>query len=184
MTELKLRLYDNDKDFEAIRNWVIDERTHAMWCANLFNYPLDKNNVAEVLAFAYEKYGDRPFILTTADGELACFLCFSLKKENKEVMLKFIVVNPEFRGKGIAQEMLKTVREYIFTNTEAELVQLMVFPENIRAKKCYEKAGFTERSLTENAFNYKDESWGRCNMIFRKTASDVEADPVERKNKK
>lgn len=29
----------------------------------------------------------------------------------------------------------------------------------------YEKVGFKERTLTENAFSFKDESWGRCNMI-------------------
>ena len=44
-------------------------------------------------------------------------------------------------------------------------VHLNVFPENPSAKKCYEKAGFKERTLAENAFSFKDESWGRCNMI-------------------
>ena len=39
------------------------------------------------------------------------------------------------------------------------------FPENPGAKKCYEKVGFKERTLTENAFSFKDEFWGRCNMI-------------------
>ena len=83
-------------------------------------------------------------------------------------MLKFVIVNPEYRGKGIANEMIKLVVEYAFGKAGAELVQLYVFPENTRAKKCYEKAGFVERNLTENAFTYKDESWGRCNMIIRK----------------
>ena len=83
-------------------------------------------------------------------------------------MLKFVIVNPEYRGKGIANEMLKLVVEYAFGKAGAELVQLNVFSENIRAKKCYEKAGFVERNLTENAFTYKDESWGRCNMIIIK----------------
>ena len=35
-----------------------------------------------------------------------------------------------------------------------------------RAKKCYEKVEFKERTLTENAFRFKDESWGRCNMVI------------------
>lgn len=39
------------------------------------------------------------------------------------------------------------------------------FPENPGAKKCYEKVGFKERTLTENAFSFKDEFLGRCNMI-------------------
>jgi hypothetical protein len=32
--------------------------------------------------------------------------------------------------------------------------------------RCYEKAGFVERKLTPDAFAYKDETWGRCNMVF------------------
>ena len=36
------------------------------------------------------------------------------------------------------------------------------------AKKCYEKVGFKERTLTENAFRFKDESWGRCNMVIKR----------------
>ena len=44
-------------------------------------------------------------------------------------------------------------------------VHLNVFPENPSSKKCYEKVGFKERTLTENVFSFKDESWGRCNMI-------------------
>lgn len=36
------------------------------------------------------------------------------------------------------------------------------------AKKCYQKVGLKERTLTENAFCFKDESWGRCNMFITK----------------
>lgn len=55
--------------------------------------------------------------------------------------------------------------KYAFEIAKADAVHLNVFPENPSAKKCYEKAGFKERTLTENAFSFKDESWGRCNMI-------------------
>ena len=164
---MELRKYDPERDFEIIKNWIDDERTHAMWCANLFEYPLNRENVTEVLLLAAEKYGDVPFIAMEA-GKEAGFFCYHTNQSTKEGMLKFIIVNPEYRGKGIANEMLKSVIEYAFEKAGAELVQLNVFPENIRAKKCYEKAGFVERNLTENAFTYKDESWGRCNMIIRK----------------
>ena len=30
----------------------------------------------------------------------------------------------------------------------------------------YEKVGFKERTLTENAFCFKDELWGKCNMVI------------------
>ena len=88
--------------------------------------------------------------------------------ETKEVMVKFVVVNPECRGKGIAGEMINLVKEYAFNEAGAEALHLNVFPENPRAKRCYEKAGFVERNLTENAFEYEGEFWGRLNMIIHK----------------
>ena len=45
---------------------------------------------------------------------------------------------------------------------------LNVFPENTRAKKCYESIGFVERHTDLNAFSFKHESWGRCNMIIKR----------------
>ena len=141
-----------------------------MWCANLFEYPLRRENVTKVLVQAAKKYGDVPYIATEDDREVG-FFCYHTDMTTTEGMLKFVIVNPEYRGKGIANEMLNAITEYAFGKAGAKLIQLNVFPENIRAKKCYERAGFIERSLTENAFAYKDESWGRCNMIIKKNYS-------------
>lgn len=70
----------------------------------------------------------------------------------------FLVVNISFNSSNL-------FIKYAFEIAKADAVHLNVFPENPSAKKCYEKAGFKERTLTENAFSFKDESWGRCNMI-------------------
>lgn len=156
-----------ENDFEIIKNWINDERTHAMWCANHFSFPLEKENFSSVLSYVADKFGDTPYLAMTGEESAAGFFCYSLNEETKEGMLKFVVINPELRGKGAAGEMLKAICGHAFENG-AQLVQLNVFPENIRAKKCYLKAGFITRSITENAFSYKDESWGRCNMILRK----------------
>ena len=162
---MKLREYLPSKDFDIIKNWIDDERTHAMWCACRFEYPLEKENFEEVLKDMHSKWGDTPFVASLDDGNTVGFFCYSLNNETKEGMLKFVVVNPSLRGKGVAMEMLDLASQYAFEETGAKALHLNVFSENIRAKKCYQKAGFTERSVTENAFSYKDESWGRCNMI-------------------
>ena len=83
-------------------------------------------------------------------------------------MLKFVMINPEHRGKGYGKEMLKLAVKYAFDITKADAVQLNVFPENTRAKRCYEAIGFREKKTDRNAFMFKDESWSRCNMILTK----------------
>ncbi len=168
---MRLRRYVNESDFDLIKNWIFEERAHAMWCANHFEFPLDKDDFEEELLVGASKYGDVPFIAETDDGKAAGFFCYSLNRETNEGMLKYVVVNPVYRGKGAAQEMLRLAADHAFLDTGADAVQLNVYPENERAKKCYLKAGFVERQTTENAFSFKKESWSRCNMVLRKLPS-------------
>ena len=161
---MRIRPYQN-KDFDIISQWITDERSHALWCANLMPYPLEKNSFDALLQEAEERFGDSPFVATTNDGQVVGFFCFSVNLHTNEGMLKFVVIDNTMRNKGYGCEMLKLAIKYAFEIAKADAVHLNVFPENPGAKKCYEKLGFKERTLTENAFSFKDESWGRCNMI-------------------
>ncbi|MCR5807862.1 MAG: GNAT family N-acetyltransferase [Oscillospiraceae bacterium] len=166
---MRLRPYIHRHDFEKIQNWITDERTHAMWCANHIKFPLEKEDFEQTLDRMYGLYGDLPFIAVTDEGKAVGFICCSVNYETNEAMLAFVLVSPEERGKGTAVEMLRLASRYCFEILGADAVQLNVFDANIRARKCYEKAGFTERRLEKDAFAYKDELWGRCNMVLSKT---------------
>lgn len=161
---MRIRPYQN-KDFDIISQWITDERSHALWCANLMPYPLEKNSFDALLQEVEERFGDSPFVATTNDGQVVGFFCFSVNLHTNEGMLKFVVIDNTMRNKGYGCEMLKLAIKYAFEIAKADAVHLNVFPENPGAKKCYENVGFKERTLTENAFSFKDESWGRCNMI-------------------
>ena len=165
---MQLRKFVFQTDFDKIKEWIGDERMHAMWCANLIQYPLNQGNMEQVLSYAADTFGDVPFVATTDDGEVVGFFSYSLNEDKKEGMLKFVMVDPACRGKGVACEMLRLAVLHAFENPLADAISLNVFSENIRAKKCYEKVGFEERNTTPNAFIFQNESWGRCNMILRK----------------
>ena len=180
---MKLRAFDIDKDFDVIKNWITDERTHAFWCANHTNFPLEREDFSLLLKEIDEMFGDAPYVATTDDGEVVGFFCIGgVNKETKETMLKFVMVDGSKRGQGIGKEMLKLVVNHIFETTDAEIVQLNVFPQNPIARKCYEGVGFVERKLTPGAFTYKDEAWDRCNMIIRKDGIKIrEGEPKDKK---
>ena len=161
---MKLRTFDPDKDFEKIKSWISDERSHAMWCAGRFQYPLDKKNLLSVLSKMEQKTGDEPLIAATDDDKAVGFLCYSLNPDIKEGKLKFVIVDPQYRGKGIAVEMLHLVISRAFEDEKTKRIALTVFSENPAAKKCYEKAGFSESP----DFMYKEETWGRCNMVIER----------------
>lgn len=166
---MRIRPYIESKDFDEITKWITEERAHALWCANLIHFPIEKDNFVKVMQEAAERFGDSPYVATSDDGELIGFFCYSVNLANNEGMLKFVMNNPQYRGKGYGKEMLRLAVKYAFEITNAQAVQLNVFPENEIAKKCYEAVGFTERKTDLNAFAYKDESWGRCNMVIRRS---------------
>lgn len=162
---MRIRPYLN-KDFDVIAGWITDERSHALWCANLIPYPLEKKSFDDLLQQFEERFGDSPFVATTDDGRVVGFFCFSVNLNTNEGMLKFVVVDDTMRNKGCGYEMLKLAVKYAFEIAKADAVQLNVFSENPGAMKCYQKVGFKERTLTENAFHFKEEAWGRCNMFI------------------
>ena len=165
---MRLRPYITRHDFDAIKNWVTDERTHAMWSAKHAPFPLEKNAIDEFLAAMYTKHGDCPFVATTDDGSTVGFLCCGINTESNEAMLAFVLIDPAQRGRGYGKEMIQLAAKYCFEILKADTVQLNVFTANERAHKCYESAGFTERRTEENAFAFGEEIWGRCNMVLKK----------------
>lgn len=166
--KMRLRPFIISKDFDQIKNWMMDERGHALWCANRFKFPMEKDDFESVLFNMANEHCESQFVATADDGALLGFFSYSLNLDSNEGMLKFVMVNPSFRGQGLGKQMLKLALDYAFNITKADAVHLNVFPENTGAKKCYKSIGFTERDTHPNAFAYKDEFWGRCNMIFIK----------------
>lgn len=165
---MRLRPYIPFSDFNEIKSWITDERTHAMWCANLINYPIEKENFENVMREAATRFADSPYVATTDDGKVVGFFCYSVNLNTNEGMFKFVMVNPTHRGKGFGKEMLQLATQYAFDITKVDAVHLNVFPENLRAQKCYESVGFVARKTDAGAFSFKDESWGRCNMVIKK----------------
>ena len=166
--ELHIRPYAAAQDFPLLRLWCTDRRTHAMWCADRFPYPPDADGFAAALRAIQEQWGDQPYIAEDETGRPVGFFCRPAHPHQGEIMLKFVIIDPALRGQGIGTKMLRAAVQDIFAHTDADAVQLMVFAENPAARKCYRNAGFTERTLTPDAFRYENEQWGRCNMVIRR----------------
>ncbi|MCR5033548.1 MAG: GNAT family N-acetyltransferase [Lachnospiraceae bacterium] len=162
---MKLRDFDIDRDFDVVKTWITDEKTHAMWSAFRFQYPLDKEDFGKVLGDFTARYGDRPTVAELTDGTVVGFFSYSGCRELNEGRLAFIVVSPDHRGKGIAGQMLHLAIDRAFEDPDVALVALNVFSSNPRARKCYEKVGFRQRRVEEKAFPYHEEAWDRVNMI-------------------
>lgn len=162
---MRIRPYIPNKDYEYISNWIVDGRTHAFWCANRLPYPMTQKSFHDFLEKNAIEWTETAYVATEDSGQPIGFFCYSVNTEDNIGFLKFIMVDKTKRGKGYGTEMIKLALQYAFQVTGAKAVQLNVFLENTAARQCYEKAGFTERTVEKNAFAYQDELWSRCNMI-------------------
>ena len=165
---MKLRPYLPDRDFPVIQGWIADEREHALWCANRIGYPLDREDFDRAMRWEADRFGGSPYVAATEEGEPVGFFCYSLDPETNVGLLKFVVVDPARRGQGFGRELMRLAIQLAFDVTGADAVRLSVFPENIRAKRCYESVGFTEQKTEPIAFRFGKESWGRCTMLLQR----------------
>ena len=74
---------------------------------------------------------------------------FELMKKWKALELKRIYVDKKFHGKGVAKELINFVEAFTREN-KYEVVWLGVWEHNLRAKRFYEKNGFTDSGYMHN----------------------------------
>lgn len=165
---MRLRPYIKNKDFKFIAGWIDNQRSHALWCANNYPYPLTADAFHSFMEKTMEEWTVCAFVVTDDIGTPVGFFRYSVNPESNVGFLASVIIDNKLRGKGYGKEVTRMALRYAFEFTGAELVQLNVFDENIKAKHCYKQIGFTERSVKKDAFVYGDEVWSMCSMTTSK----------------
>lgn len=172
MYNMQFREYTAN-DFAYIQDWIKDEKTHAMWCANLIPYPITLDGFTQVLEKDKNDWGGRAFIYENDENQPIGFLIYSVNQKDNSAFLKFVVMDYNLRGQGYGTQMVKQVLHQLFELEKVTLVKLNVFDCNAGAKKCYEKAGFVQKQDTPDAFMFQSEAWGRCFMVVENNKKKV-----------
>ena len=141
-----LRAYTRE-DSPVIAGWVRNEEELYRWSADrygffpLLPYSIDDNYVPALQT-------GRFIALTGVDDEdrPVGHLIIRYPKENDDssVRFGFVIVDPEIRGKGYGRELLRLAIQYVKDNLTATRIDLGVFVNNLKAKRCYESVGFNE----------------------------------------
>ena len=163
-----IRPYNKTKDFEYINSWITDARTHTLWSANRLSYPLSEREFHEFLAVNEAEMGDCGYIFMddTTSRQPVGFCVFSVKESDNSGFMKFIVADSTKRGHGLGTRMIQTFLKYAFEIVGVDSVRLNVFDVNARAKRCYEKVGFTVENTTPDALQFEGESWERQRLVI------------------
>ncbi|SKB92954.1 Protein N-acetyltransferase, RimJ/RimL family [Lachnospiraceae bacterium] len=141
-----LRAYKKE-DAAIICSWIKSEDELYKWSADIFNkYPLFEDDIND--NYSSQTAGGRFFPMTAVSDEgkvIGHFIIrYPRKDDNSTVRFGFVIVDPEYRGKGNGSVMLRTGIRYVTDNMDAERVELGVFENNEAARHCYEAVGFKE----------------------------------------
>ncbi|MEP4101154.1 GNAT family N-acetyltransferase [Paraglaciecola sp.] len=128
-----------------LMSWFKNEDELKTWAGPNFSYPLNLVNFKRDLNINTLK----SFALISKEEELLAFGQYYLKL--RKCHLARLVVNPKFRGKGIAAHLIKQLITLGKTDLNTESCSLFVFSDNTNAINAYTKLGFSIAEYPEKA---------------------------------
>lgn len=97
------------------------------------------------------------FIIESLEGKPIGFLSLGeIDRENQKAQIGMLIGEKEYWGQGCGTDSLRTLLNYLFFELEFNRVGLEVFEYNERAKKVYEKIGFTVEGLQRQGLRRDD----------------------------
>ena len=78
------------------------------------------------------------------------------KRSNPYCCMIGYVLNESYWGKGIMSEVLQGIQDYIFRNTNINLISIYHFPNNFRSRRVIEKCGFKYEGILKKATSMYD----------------------------
>jgi len=107
-----------------------------------------------------------------AENVLAGVVSFARDGEDREKLrhkgiMFTMYVSKEFRGHGIARELLEELIKRVKTISDIEQINLIVIANNSRAKQLYEKFGFEKFGTEQNSTKWKGKYFSEDQMVLR-----------------
>lgn len=150
LSNFSIRSYKKS-DARLIVSWIKDKTTFCRWSQGRYSeFPVkEKDMIAYYEAFEGD---NKTFPVTACDNEeIVGHMLLKIIDENKRlVRFGCIIVDDSKTGRGYGTKMLKSAMEYAFETLNASEITIGVFEDNVPARKCYEKLGFSDTG----EFNY------------------------------
>lgn len=127
-----------------------------------FTFPLTEQQIDKTLS----DENRIPFrVANSADGRTIGHCEIYFNKDSAKLG-RILIIDKNQRGKGIGEQMVILLLEYIFENRKERNIELNVFDFNIGAIKCYEKVGFTINQDKKLIREVDGETWTALNMVL------------------
>lgn len=147
-----LRPYRRD-DVDAILAWANDEQA-TRYLGDLFTRPYTLKNAEDYLASVMAGGADKAAFVI-ADGATGEYLgqidLMGIDRHNRLATLGITISREENRGRGVGREAVSLLCRYGFHTLGLNRIQLTVYADNLRARRCYERCGFVTEGVQRQA---------------------------------
>lgn len=127
-----------------------------------FSFPLTEEQINKTLS-DQNRIAFR--VANSSDGNTIghCEIYFN---QNSAKLGRILIIDQNQRGKGIGEQMVILLLEFILKNRNERNIELNVFDFNIGAIKCYEKVGFRINPDKKLIREVDGETWTALNMVL------------------
>jgi len=150
------------KDYSELIDSVKNAKDLMQFGGPEFTFPLTENQIDKTLsdknriAFRVADVSNRNTI-----GHCEIYFYDGFAK-----LGRILIMDQNQRGKGIGEQMVTLLLQYIFENRKERNIELNVFDFNIGAQKCYEKVGFALNPDKKYLREVDGETWTALNMVL------------------
>ena len=154
---IKLRKIE-PSDLPFLYQW---ENDASAWADGANHNPLSQNDLRDYIASSsgdIYKDGQLRLIICQNDSindqmvngaTLGCVDLFDFDPRNRRAAIGMYIA-PEYRGKGVGQEVLKQLEDYAFDFLQMRVLYAVIATKNTACITLFRHAGYTESSLLPN----------------------------------
>ncbi|MDY0989024.1 GNAT family protein [Flavobacterium sp. CFBP9031] len=150
------------KDYFELINSVKSAKDLMQFGGPEFTFPLTEEQIDKTLSDE-NRVAFRVANISNGNTIGHCEIYF---KDDFAKLGRILIIDENQRGKGIGEQMVTLLLQYIFENRKERNVELNVFDFNIGAQKCYEKVGFTLNPDKKYIREIEGEIWTALNMVL------------------
>lgn len=150
------------KDYSELINSVKNAKDLMQFGGPEFTFPLTEEQIDKTLSDE-NRIAFRVVNVSNGSTIGHCEMYF---KDNAAKLGRILIMDKNQRGKGIGEQMVILLLQYISENRKERNVELNVFDFNIGAQKCYEKVGFSINSDKRYIREVEGETWTALNMVL------------------
>lgn len=153
-----------EEDFERFISWIKNEQEMVQFAGPLFTFPLTRDQLSNYIG-ADTRRAFKVRLIST--GQIIGHCELNLQNEIPRLS-RVLIGEPTFRNRGLGREIVRSLLDYIFSETAFELADLNVFGWNKSAIASYKSVGFEFSQGVSTPVHINGETWVAENMIISK----------------